>query len=182
MLFRSVRVARGWGIGLADAAEIDGSNVLRATRSAMARAVASLPMKPDFLLVDAVPLPELGIPFEAPFKGDRDIVSVAAASILAKVSRDRMLAELDLEFRGYGFAAHKGYGTRAHFEAIGALGLSPFHRRTFAGLGAGILSGGPAAPDAIEQGRTETAPTQEGAQPVHSLGVLNRARVENAGQ
>ena len=148
----------------------------------MVRAVAALPMKPDFLLVDALPLPELGIPFEAPFKGDRDIVSVAAASILAKVTRDRILAELDLQFRGYGFALHKGYGTPSHFEAIGTLGPSPAHRRSFAGLGSGSLFGGPAAPDGIELGRPEAAPTQGGARSLHSLSVPNGAKVENAGQ
>ncbi len=158
-----VSSARAWGVGAAGAGEIDATNILVATRAAMLRALEALPLRPDFLIVDAVPLPETGLPFEAPFKADRDVVSVAAASILAKVTRDRILADLDATCPGYGFALHKGYGTRAHFEAIEARGPSPEHRKSFAGIGSGFPwsrgewggkprpagSGGPGYPNAL---------------------------------
>src|SRR5262245_23235561 len=131
--------ARAWGAGIADAAEIDACNVLEATRRAMKRAVDALAMKPDYVIVDAVPLPALGIAHEHPVKADRHVMSVAAASILAKVIRDRLLIALDAEYRGYGFAVHKGYGTRDHFQAIATQGLCAVHRRSFADIACGVL-------------------------------------------
>ena len=158
-----VATARAWGIGLAEAGEIDATNILEATRCAMLRAVAAMSLRPDYLIVDAVPLPETGLPFEAPFKADRDVLSVAAASIVAKVTRDRILVDLDAELPGYGFAAHKGYGTREHFAAIAARGPSAAHRRTFAGMGEGSLWigekwGGWAPPGAAGRGRYPKGP------------------------
>ena len=131
--------ARAWGAGIADAAEIDACNVLEATRRAMKRAVEALTVRPDYVIVDAVPLPELGIEHEHPIKADRHVISVAAASIIAKVTRDRLLLALDEEHAGYGFAVHKGYGTREHFQAIAVRGLCAVHRRTFAELSVGTL-------------------------------------------
>lgn len=131
--------ARAWGAGIADAAEIDACNVLEATRRAMKRAVEALAMKPDYLIVDAVPLPGLGIEHEHPIKADRHVISVAAASIIAKVTRDRLLVALDAEYGGYGFAIHKGYGTREHFQAIATRGPCAVHRRTFADISCGTL-------------------------------------------
>jgi ribonuclease HII len=134
-----VSTARAWGAGIADAAEIDACNVLEATRRAMKRAIEALAMRPDYLIVDAVALPELGIEHEHPVKADRHVISVAAASIVAKVTRDRMLAVLDADHAGYGFAIHKGYGTREHFQAIAARGLCTEHRRSFADISCGTL-------------------------------------------
>jgi ribonuclease HII len=123
--------SRAWGVGISGPDEIDSINILEATRRAMLRAIEALPVPPDYLIVDAVRLPEAGIPCESPVKADRDIVSVAAASILAKVTRDRLLRALDGEYAGYGFGRHKGYGTVLHLGAIAALGPSPIHRRSF---------------------------------------------------
>src|SRR5262249_8584538 len=93
-----ISTARAWGGGLAEAAEIDACNVLEATRRAMKRAIEALPVKPDYVIVDAVPLPGLGIEHEHPVKADRHVISVAAASIVAKVTRDRLLAALDAQY------------------------------------------------------------------------------------
>jgi len=134
-----ISTARAWGAGIAEAAEIDACNVLEATRRAMKRAIEALPVKPDYVIVDAVPLPGLGIEHEHPVKADRHVISVAAASIVAKVTRDRLLAALDAQYGGYGFAVHKGYGTRMHFQAIAVRGLSAVHRRSFAEISCGTL-------------------------------------------
>lgn len=131
--------ARAWGVGIADAEEVDRYNVLEATRRAMIRAVEALAMQPDYLIVDAVSLRGLAMIVESPVKADRDVMSVAAASIMAKVTRDRILVDLDATYAVYGFAEHKGYGTRPHFEAIARHGLSPVHRRSFAGIACGTL-------------------------------------------
>ena len=130
--------AVAWAVGEADAGEIDAANILVATKRAMLRALAALPVRPDFLIVDALPLSEAGIPMECPVKADRDVMSVAAASILAKVHRDRRLEHLDAAYPGYGLARHKGYGTQAHLEALALLGPSPIHRRTFARVQPGL--------------------------------------------
>ena len=139
--------ARAWGAGVADAAEIDACNVLEATRRAMKRAIEALAVKPDYVIVDAVPLPGLGIEYEHPVKADRHVMSVAAASIVAKVTRDRILGVLDAQYSGYGFAVHKGYGTREHFQAIAMRGLSAVHRRSFADISCGTLF----SPEEFEQ-------------------------------
>jgi len=156
--------ARAWGVGIAECAEIDAVNVLEATRRAMHRAVRSLPFPPDYLLIDAVALPRVGLPFESPTKADRDLISVAAASIMAKVTRDRMMGELDARFRGYGFSAHKGYGTKEHLEALSRLGPCAIHRRTFRPVA--FFGGGPnlevLSPAALRARTTRTAPDRSG--------------------
>lgn len=123
--------AAAYGIGSASAEEIDKVNILQATYLAMARAYADLGVKADWVLVDGNRMPPLPVPGECVVKGDAQCASIAAASILAKVSRDRVLRELDRQFPQYGFAKHKGYGTKAHYEAIKQYGLLPEHRRTF---------------------------------------------------
>ena len=117
------------GVGVATVEEIDEINILRATHRAMARAVE--PLNADFALVDGLPVKGLPCPSKNIVKGDRLSLSISAASVVAKVTRDRMMAELDERYPGYGFAAHKGYGTRGHLEALRRLGPSPVHRRTF---------------------------------------------------
>ena len=111
--------------------EIDVVNILNATKNAMRACVKGLAVKPDVLLIDAVKLEGTGIPVKPIIKGDAKSNSIAAASILAKVSRDRIMEEYDKEYPGYGFAQHKGYGTAAHYAAIHELGISPIHRMSF---------------------------------------------------
>jgi ribonuclease HII len=130
LLRRSV----AWGIGAVDADEIDRINILRATRMAMKRAMEALPVKPDHLLIDALEIPEIPIPQTSLVGGDRRSVSVAAASVLAKVVRDRVMDYFDRRYPGYGFASHKGYGTAEHLAALASLGPCPIHRRTFKGV------------------------------------------------
>jgi ribonuclease HII len=120
-----------WGIGQADVAEIDRLNILRATHLAMARAVEALPRKPDHALVDGLPVRGLTVPHTALVAGDTLSLSIAAASIIAKVTRDRLMTALDAQYPQYGFARHKGYGVREHLEALRSHGPSPVHRRSF---------------------------------------------------
>ena len=120
------------GVGAAGPEEIDILGIVQATRSAMARAVAALPIKPDHLLIDAVPLPEAGIPFRALIKGDALCRSIAAASIVAKVTRDRRMLQEDAVHPGYGCARHKGYATPEHLKQLARLGPCPIHRCSFA--------------------------------------------------
>ena len=135
--------ALAYGIGLIDNGRIDEINILNATKEAMqiavkgasemlkARAGGDAPAGIGHLLVDAVKLPEAGIPGTAIIKGDEKSVSVAAASILAKVTRDRIMTEFDSIYPGYGFASNKGYGTEAHFAGLRKQGKTPIHRLTF---------------------------------------------------
>jgi ribonuclease HII len=127
------REARAWAVGLADVAEIDRLNILRATRLAMKRAVLGLAPAPEFVLVDALTLPEVPIPQRAIVKGDALSVSIAAASVLAKVARDAMMRECDRRHPGYGLARNMGYGSEGHREALRRLGPSAIHRRSFHG-------------------------------------------------
>jgi ribonuclease HII len=127
----SVRADIHWGIGQADVAEIDRLNILRATHLAMARAVAALPRKPDHALVDGLPVRGLPVPHTALVAGDTLSLSIAAASIIAKVTRDRLMTALDAEYPQYGFARHKGYGVREHLQALRNHGPCPVHRRSF---------------------------------------------------
>ncbi len=121
--------ALGWRVAFVDAGEIDRINIRQATLLAMKKAVQSLPVKADLLLVDAETLPDMNCwPIK---KGDALSVTIAAASILAKVTRDRLMAEYDLIYPGYGLAQHKGYGTSQHYAALKELGPSPIHRLTF---------------------------------------------------
>ncbi len=119
------------GIGQASPQRVDEINILQATYEAMREAINRLGKTPDILLNDAVTIPGVDIPQEPIVKGDAKSVSIAAASIIAKVTRDRIMAELDAAYPGYGFARHKGYGTEAHIAALRELGPSPVHRRTF---------------------------------------------------
>ena len=119
------------GIACASVEEIDALNILRATHLAMARAVAALPAPADFCLVDGLRVKGLPAPHRASVKGDAKCLSIAAASVLAKVFRDRLMTELDREFPVYGFARHKGYGTKVHLDAIHRYGITVHHRRSF---------------------------------------------------
>ena len=123
--------ALAWAVCLADETVIDEINILQATFRAMRGAVERLPLRPDLCLVDGNRDPGLGLPTRTVVKGDASCASVAAASILAKVTRDRLMVEYDARYPGYGFAVHKGYGTRAHYSAVAELGLCPIHRRSF---------------------------------------------------
>lgn len=120
-----------FGIGCASVEEIDRFNILQATFLAMRRAVQALPLRPDFLLIDGNRLPKTEIPAEAIVKGDSLSVSIAAASILAKVTRDRVMDEYDLKWPQYGFKDHKGYGTPEHLKALSQHGPCPIHRISF---------------------------------------------------
>lgn len=119
-------------IASATAAEIDELNILRATHLAMARAAQGLPAPADFALIDGLPVPNFPLPSKSIVKGDSRSLSIAAASILAKVTRDRLMAELDVQYPAYGFAKHAGYGTAAHLAALRTHGPCPEHRRSFA--------------------------------------------------
>lgn len=120
-----------WKLGVASAAEIDATGIAPATRLAMRRAVLALDPSPDHLLIDWVRLRALNIPQQSFTRGDQRVVSIAAASILAKVHRDRLLCQLHKAYPEYGFAGHKGYGVKAHLAAIARFGPCPAHRRTF---------------------------------------------------
>ena len=119
------------GVGIVGPDLIDEINILQATYQAMRQAVSSLSVAPDLLLNDAVTIPDLSVMQVPIIKGDGKSVSIAAASIIAKVTRDRMMEEYDKLFPQYGFGKHKGYGTAAHTAAIREFGPSPIHRRTF---------------------------------------------------
>lgn len=123
--------AAAYAIASASAAEIDELNILGATFLAMRRAVEGLSLPPAFALVDGNRLPTLSVPAEAIVGGDGISASIAAASILAKVTRDRYMRELDRRYPEYGFAKHKGYGTKLHYEMLGRYGMCPEHRRSF---------------------------------------------------
>lgn len=126
-----VRTAPAWGVGFATEREIDEINILQATFLAMKRAFGRLGARPDCALVDGNRMPALGVDTRLIVKGDALSASVAAASILAKVSRDRVMREIDGIYPGYGFAQHKGYGTALHIERLRELGPCPVHRKTF---------------------------------------------------
>jgi ribonuclease HII len=119
------------GLGVADSAEIDAVNILRATHAAMARALAALPEPAEHALVDGLPPRGLGCESTAIVGGDGLSLSIAAASVVAKVVRDRWMVEQDRAYPVYGFAAHKGYGTSAHIQALFEYGPCPLHRRSF---------------------------------------------------
>jgi len=127
-------VATAWALASVEAAEIDATDILRATLRAMAVAVGQLSPQPQLVLVDGAILPALSVPARAVVHGDRRVPGISAASILAKVTRDRIMEEWAVQFPDYGFAKHKGYGTAAHRAAIARYGPSPIHRRTFAGV------------------------------------------------
>jgi len=122
--------ALGWGVGFASASEIDRLGIVPATKLAATRALETL--APDYLITDALLFRELELPQTSLIKGDQRSLSVAAASVLAKTSRDALLRELDSQYPGFGFARHKGYGTYVHREAIRKLGICAEHRTSFA--------------------------------------------------
>ena len=119
------------GIGIASPARIDEINILQATYEAMRMAISNLSVQPDLLLNDAVTIPEIEIMQIPIIKGDAKSVSIAAASILAKVTRDRLMVEYEKVFPGYDFASNKGYGTKAHIEGLKKFGPTPIHRMSF---------------------------------------------------
>jgi len=123
--------AVAYAIGRCSPEEIDRLNILQATMVAMQRAVAGLSIKPECVLVDGNRVPKLAMNAQAVVKGDSLVAEISAASILAKVTRDREMAELDLRYPDYGFAKHKGYPTVEHLSALQRLGVTPFHRRSF---------------------------------------------------
>lgn len=126
-----IEKAISYGIGWASEREIDKHNILQATFLAMRRAVEAMQATADYALVDGNRMPLLPIPGETIVKGDSKCACIAAASILAKVSRDRLLRDLDKQYPEYGFAKHKGYGTKAHYAAIKKHGILPVHRKSF---------------------------------------------------
>ena len=132
-LYEEIREkALAWAVGRAEVEEIDRINILQATMLAMQRAVEALQPDAEFALIDGNCCPELPCPARYVVKGDSLVAAISAASIMAKVTRDREMVELDAVYPGYGLASHKGYPSKAHVEAIGKLGVLPIHRRSFA--------------------------------------------------
>lgn len=132
-LFDQIMECADVGVGHASVAEIDTHNILQASFLAMRRAIATLPSPPDFLLIDGNRLPPgLSCPAQTVVRGDACCLSIAAASIIAKVTRDQIMADLDGQFPGYNWAQNAGYPTRAHKLALRTLGVTPVHRRSFA--------------------------------------------------
>lgn len=124
--------ALAWALGRAEVEEIDKINILQASLLAMQRAVAQLAIVPDYALVDGKHCPQLSCQVRAIVGGDKTVPAISAASIIAKVTRDKEMVAMEDLYPGYGFAAHKGYPTRAHREALQRLGITPIHRRSFA--------------------------------------------------
>lgn len=131
MLFEEIKARAVYAVASASEREIDEINILNATFLAMRRAFDALPQRPQAAFVDGNRLPKLPVPAKAIVKGDSLSASIAAASIMAKVSRDRYMLELDKKYPEYCFAKHKGYGTKLHYEKIREYGISEVHRRTF---------------------------------------------------
>ena len=123
--------ALDYGIGIVQKDEIDEYNILNATYMAMKKAINCLKKTPDYLLVDAAHVPDVNIDQKSIIKGDSKSISIAAASILAKVTRDSLMYEYDKMYPEYGFASHKGYGTDQHYKAIREHGITPIHRKSF---------------------------------------------------
>jgi len=124
--------ALAWSLGRAEVHEIDEINILQASLLAMQRAVAGLALAPELVLVDGNRCPQLDYPSQAVVRGDSLVPAISAASIIAKVCRDREMVELDSSYPGYGLAKHKGYPSKAHLEALQTLGVTPVHRRSYA--------------------------------------------------
>ncbi len=127
-----------YAIGSAEPAEIDALNILQATKLAMKRAVEGLTVRPDYLLIDALQLSNVRLPQLPLVRGDQLSATIAAASILAKVTRDRLMVELDVLYPDYAFSKNKGYGTSEHMKVLRRLGPCPLHRRSFAPMKLGI--------------------------------------------
>ena len=123
--------AVSWAVARVEPERIDEINILQATYEAMREAVSKLSVRPDIILVDAVHIPEVDIPQDSIVKGDAKSVSIAAASVLAKVTRDNIMTEYAKEYPGYGFEKNMGYGTAEHRNALAVMGPTPIHRRSF---------------------------------------------------
>lgn len=124
--------AIAYGVGIIDQNEIDDINILNATKKALTEAIKEMKVKPDRILVDALNgIDTCGVPYTSIIKGDAKCYSIAAASIIAKVTRDRIMREWDKIYPQYGFEKHKGYGTQVHINAIKEYGITPLHRKTF---------------------------------------------------
>lgn len=133
LLFDEIQLkAKSWCIARASVAEIDKINILQASLLAMTRAVQGLHIQPEHVLVDGNKLPKWNYAAEAVVKGDSRVAAISAASILAKVTRDREMVVLDKQYPGYGFADHKGYPTKVHMDALEKLGVTPIHRTSYA--------------------------------------------------
>lgn len=145
--------ALAWGVGWAGHEEIDALGILPATRLAMQRALQALRLAPQHLLLDALLLPGEALPQTALIKGDARSLSIAAASVLAKTARDARMVELAASYPGYGFACHKGYGTKIHQQALAALGVCPLHRKTYAPVRALLAGAVPELEDEAHQGQ-----------------------------
>lgn len=127
-----INSAIAWGVAIIDQKEIDDINILNATKKGLTTALMQLSEKPDIILVDALTgIDTLGIPYQSIIKGDAKSYSIAAASIIAKVTRDRIMRQWDEIYPKYGFEKHKGYGTKAHIEVIKNNGICPIHRKSF---------------------------------------------------
>ena len=133
VLYAEIREkALAWAVGRAEVEEIDRINILQATMLAMQRAVAALQPAAEHALIDGNRCPDLACPAQAIVKGDSRVAAISAASIMAKVTRDREMLLLDIRYPGYGLAQHKGYPSKAHIQALESLGVSPVHRRSYA--------------------------------------------------
>lgn len=132
-LFEELQEVEGlrWAVSLVEVAEIDEKNILKATHLGMVRAVRALGVEPGICLLDGLAVPDFPFPHKGIVKGDSKSLSIATASIFAKVTRDRVMREAAKRYPGYGFERHKGYGTKAHLEALRTLGPCPLHRRSF---------------------------------------------------
>ena len=128
-------------VGTADHHEVDNVGIVEATRLAMRRAIDKLSVRPDFVLIDAIDLPDVEVPQKSITRGDSTCFSIAAASILAKVYRDLLMTRADRSYPGYGFNSNKGYPSAAHIEALRRLGPCPIHRRSFAPVRKSLYSG-----------------------------------------
>ena len=133
------KAALAFGIGMLSSELVDKLGIVEATRRAMAQAIKKLGLHPEFLLVDALKLPKIPLPQKAIINGDKLSLSIACASIIAKVARDHLMIKVEKKYPGYGFAHHKGYGTPEHMECLERLGACPIHRRTFAPIAQGKL-------------------------------------------
>ncbi len=134
------QIALGIGLGVASSKEVDQRGLIAATREAMARALTDLNKQPEHLLIDHLPLPDIPLPQTVLTRGDSRTLSIASASVIAKVARDQMMVDLDEHHPGYGFAGHKGYGTAQHRAALSHLGPCPSHRFSYAPVAACVPS------------------------------------------
>jgi ribonuclease HII len=139
LLFDEIKLkSKSWCVARASVAEIDSINILQASLLAMHRAVQGLHIQPEYVLVDGNKLPKWNYNAEAVVKGDSRVAAISAASILAKVVRDREMIEMDKQYPGYGLADHKGYPTKVHMDALDKLGVTPIHRTSYAPVRAKI--------------------------------------------